>query len=342
MKVSAAQLTKQLQGELVPIYVVSGDEPLLTQEASDSIRHAARQRGIDERQVFNADAQFDWGQLLEAGANLSLFASRQLIELRLSSGKPGDKGTAALLSYLAQPPVDNLLLINLPRLDGNTQKAKWAKALLEHPHVCFIQIWPVDAAQLPQWISQRLAKVGLAASPEAIELIAARVEGNLLAAAQEIEKLRLLTDDAQLSVATVQAAVADSARYDIFGLLDTILAGQAAHALRMLQGLRGEGLEPPVILWALARELRQLANLAQQQAQGIPLERLFSQTRPPIYDKRRPLITKALQRYPIGRWQQLLVEAQQIDACIKGQAEGDVWNALAGLSLRMSGHPLAL
>ncbi|MFT0868316.1 DNA polymerase III subunit delta [Pseudomonas sp. CAM1A] len=342
MKLSPAQLNKHLQGQLAPVYIVSGDDPLLCQEAADAIRSAARQQGYDERQVFSADANFDWGNLLLAGASLSLFAQRRLLELRLPSGKPGDKGAAALMEYCANPAEDTLLLISLPKLDGSAQKTKWGKALIEGPHCQFIQIWPVDAQQLPQWINQRLSQAGLSAQRDAIDLIAARVEGNLLAAAQEIEKLKLLAEGNQITVETVQAAVADSARFDVFGLVDAILNGEAAHALRMLEGLRGEGVEPPVILWALARELRLLAGLAQQFSQGVPLDKAFSQARPPVWDKRRPLVSKALQRLSAQRWAMLLQDAQRIDAQIKGQAEGSPWTSLARLSLLMAGQRLAL
>ncbi|MEW9680154.1 DNA polymerase III subunit delta [Pseudomonas sp. TE50-2] len=342
MKLSPAQLNKHLQGQLAPVYIVSGDDPLLCQEAADAIRGAARQQGYDERQVFSADANFDWGNLLLAGASLSLFAQRRLLELRLPSGKPGDKGAAALMEYCANPAEDTLLLISLPKLDGSAQKTKWGKALIEGAYCQFIQIWPVDAQQLPQWINQRLSQAGLSAQRDAIDLIAARVEGNLLAAAQEIEKLKLLAEGNQITVETVQAAVADSARFDVFGLVDAILNGEAAHALRMLEGLRGEGVEPPVILWALARELRLLAGLAQQFSQGVPLDKAFSQARPPVWDKRRPLVSKALQRLSAQRWAMLLQDAQRIDAQIKGQAEGSPWTSLARLSLLMAGQRLAL
>ena len=342
MKLSPAQLNKHLQGSLAPVYIVSGDDPLLCQEAADAIRAAARQQGFDERQVFSADANFDWGTLLMAGASLSLFAQRRLLELRLPSGKPGDKGAAALIEYCAKPAEDTLLLISLPKLDGSAQKTKWGKALVEGGNCQFIQIWPVDAHQLPQWINQRLAQAGLSAQRDAVDLIATRVEGNLLAAAQEIEKLKLLAEGNSITVETVQAAVADSARFDVFGLVDAILNGEAGHALRMLEGLRGEGVEPPVILWALARELRLLAGLAQQFSQGVPLDKAFSQARPPVWDKRRPLVSKALQRLSAQRWAMLLQDAQHIDAQIKGQAVGSPWTSLSRLSLLMAGQRLNL
>ncbi len=342
MKLNPAQLGKHLQGALAPVYVVSGDEPLLCQEACDAIRQAARQQGFSERQVLHAEAGFDWGQLYEAGASLSLFAEKRLIELRIANGKPGDKGASALLDYLQRPAEDTLLLISLPKLDGSTQKSKWAKALIDGPHSQFLQIWPVDSSQLPGWIRQRLAQAGLAASPEALELISARVEGNLLAAAQEIEKLKLLADGQQVDVDTVQASVADSARFDVFGLTDAVLNGQAGHALRMLQGLRGEGVEALFILAMLVRELRQLASLAEQHAQGVSLEKAFASARPPIWDKRKPLYSKALQRSPGNYWRPLLSLAQQIDAQAKGQAPGDAWQSLASLCLQMAGQKLRL
>lgn len=341
MKLNPAQLGKHLQGNLAPVYVVSGDEPLLCQEACDAIRQACRQQGFSERQVFNADNQFDWGHLLQASASLSLFAERRLLELRMPTGKPSDKGVA-LLEYLARPAEDTVLLISLPKLDGSTQKSKWAKSLIEGAHCQFLQIWPVDAGQLPQWIRQRLSQAGLSASAEAVDMISIRVEGNLLAAAQEIEKLKLLAEGNQVDLATVQAAVSDSARFDVFGLIDCALNGEASHALRMLEGLRGEGVEAPVILWALAREVRLLASIAQQYSQGTPLEKAFSSARPPVWDKRRPLVSKALQRHSTARWAHLLRDAQQIDAQIKGQAQGDPWSGLSLLTLAICGQRLRL
>jgi len=342
MKLNPAQLAKHLHGALAPVYVVSGDEHLLCQEAADTVRNATRQQGFSEREVFNADASFDWNTLLQASASLSLFADKRLLELRLPSGKPGDKGAAALLQYLARPAQDTVLLISLPRLDASAQKTKWGKALIGDAQVQFIQLWPIEVAQLPSWIRQRLAQAGLTASTAAVELIAARVEGNLLAAAQEIEKLKLLATAGKIDVDTVQAAVADSARFDVFGLIDAALNGEAAHTLRMLEGLRGEGVETAVILWALAREVRLLASLAQQCRSGVPLDKAFSQARPPVWDKRRPLVSKALQRRNGAGWNQLLLDAQHIDAQIKGQAAGDVWIALSRLSLMIAGQPLAL
>lgn len=342
MKLNAAQLARHLGNELAPVYIISGDEPLLTGESADLVRQACRDAGSEERLVFHVDRSFDWGQLHEASHSLSLFAQRRLIEVRVPGGKPGDQGAKALLGWLASPPPDTTLLVTLPRLDGNTQRTKWAKGLIEHTNSRFIQIWPIEAHQLPDWMRDRLAAAGLHATPEALELLSVRVEGNLLAAAQEIEKLKLFCASGQLDLEMVQQVVADSARYDVFKLTDALLNGDAQHGLRILQGLRGEGVEAPVVLWALSRELRALHNMSHDLARGIPLEKIFSSQRPPIWDKRKPLVSKALQRHPVGIWQALLRDAQQADEQIKGQAPGSPWDTLGLLVAQAAGLPLPL
>lgn len=340
MKLNAGQLERHLKGTLSLVYVVSGDDPLLTQEAAEQIRQAADQQGFSERQILNVDAHFDWDSLLEANNSLSLFAERRLLELRIPTGKPSEAGTQALLEYLTRPNPDNLLLISLPRLDGPTQRTRWAKALQENPQVQFLSIWPLEAQQLPRWIQQRLNRVGLSATPEAIDLIATRVEGNLLAAAQEIEKLALLAEQKHLDLAFVQAAVSDSARYTPFDLVDAMLHGDLAHALRILNGLRSEGTEAPIILWALARELRVLIQLSQGHERGIPMEQTVASIKPPVWDKRRPLLIQAAQRHRFQAWNQLLLSAQSIDAQIKGQQMGCPWLGLSQLLFSLCGKPL--
>lgn len=337
MKASPAQLERLLDKGLSPVYVVSGDDPLLSGEIADRIRLACRQAGSEERQVFHVERSFDWGQLHDVSHSLSLFAQKRLIELRIPGGKPGDEGGKALLQWLEQPPEDTTLLVLLPKLDGSTQRSKWAKALIEHAHSCFIQIWPIEAHQLPGWMRDRLASAGISASPEAIDLLSARVEGNLLAASQEIEKLKLFCSDGKLDLDTVQQVVADSARFDVFNLSDALLKGDAEQALRILQGLRGEGVEAPIILWALSREIRSLATMAMDLQRGMALERIFSSQRPPVWDKRKPLLTQALQRHPTSAWEDWLRDAQSIDEQIKGQQPGSAWDGLTRLALAVCG-----
>ncbi|MBL4832958.1 MAG: DNA polymerase III subunit delta [Pseudomonas sp.] len=342
MKLNAAQLARQLKESLAPVFVISGDEPLLAGEAADLIRAACRRNGSEERLVFHVDRTFDWAQLHETSHSLSLFAQKRLVELRIPGGKPGDDGAKAILAWLDTPPPDTTLLISLPKLDGSAQRTKWAKGLIDHANSRFVQIWPVDAQQLPGWMRERLAAVGITPSADALDLLSTRVEGNLLAAEQEIQKLKLYCDGGHLDLETVQRVVADSARFDVFSLVDAMLQGQPAQALRILQGLRGEGVEAPVVLWALAREIRGLASMAHELDRQIPLERVFASQRPPVWDKRKPVLSHALRRHSAAFWDRSLQAAQLIDEQIKGQQAGSAWDGLSTLALGVAGVQLPL
>lgn len=331
MRLYPEKLNGQLKKQLLPVYLISSDDPLLQQEASDAVRQACRAQGYTERQVFSVERSFNWNQLREASATLSLFAEKRILEVRIPSGKPGDQGALVLQEYLARPAEDTVLLISLPRLDGSTLRTKWAKALQDSPICGFVQIPVITPEQLPQWLNQRLQQKGLSADAEVLELISDRVEGNLLAAAQEIEKLTLLTDAKHLDSATVQNAIADSARYDIFTLVDAALASDTARSLRILSGLRAEGNEVPVILWALARDIRQLSLFAAQIEQGQTMQQVTNRVWPA---SRKPIIQKALQRHPAQHWQKLLQDAQLIDEQAKGQAPGSAWLSLEQLLLK--------
>lgn len=331
MRLYPEKLSGQLKKQLLPIYLISSDDPLLQQEACDAVRQACREQGYTERQVFSVERSFNWNQLREASATLSLFAEKRILEVRIPSGKPGDQGALVLQEYLARPADDTVLLISLPRLDGSTLRTKWVKALQDSPICGFVQIPVITPEQLPQWLNQRLQQKGLSADTEVLELISDRVEGNLLAAAQEIEKLTLLTDAKHLDSATVQNAIADSARYDIFTLVDAALASDTARSLRILSGLRAEGNEVPVILWALARDIRQLSLFAAQIEQGQTMQQVTNRVWPA---SRKPIIQKALQRHPAQHWQKLLQDAQLIDEQAKGQAPGSAWLSLEQLLLK--------
>lgn len=340
MRVNPRQLPQQLERGLAPIYVVSGDEPLLVQECCDSIRAAAKRQGYSERELLHADHNFDWGLLLAAAGNLSLFADKKIIELRLPGGKPGDKGSKALQEFAALGAGDNmgsnrgdgenLLLLVLPRLDRAQLNSKWVKAL--DARGLLVQVWPVDAAEMPRWIHQRLRANRLEAEPEAIQLLAERVEGNLLAASQEIDKLKLLfsekSADRLITASVMNKAVANSARYDVFSLIDKALAEDAAGAVKTLQGLRAEGVEAPVVLWALAREVRTLLEVREQRQ---PLARLV-----PI-QKRQPLVQAAAARLKPAQLEQLLLRARAVDSAIKGSREMDPWGGLLELTLNLAG-----
>lgn len=333
MRLRPEQLAPHAAKPLLPIYLVSGDEPLQLSEVVDALRGAARAQGYSEREVLQVEAGFDWGTLAAAGSNLSLFAERKIIELRLPSGKPGDAGAKALTAYAAEPSPDNLLLISCGKLEKQQQNSKWFKALEDAGAV--VQVWPVEPRALPGWIRQRLQVRGLQPTAEAAQLLAERVEGNLLAAAQEVEKLALLYGSGALDVEQVRTAVADSARYDVFELADAALGGDGARCARIVEGLRGEGEEPVLILWALVREVRALALIAAGQAAGTALETLFQQQR--VWDKRKPLYQAALKRHNLRRWRALLRRAARLDRICKGAEPGNPWDELLQFSLLMAG-----
>ncbi len=334
MKLRPEQLAAHLERELRPVYVVCGDEPLQRDEAADAIRTAARAHGFTARQVFHAESGFDWSELGAAAANLSLFGDRKLIDLRLPSGKPGDAGGKALAAYAAAPSEDQVLLLQTGKLDSSQQKTKWFKALEKAGAV--VQVWPVTHRELPGWIARRLQSRGMRAGPETLALLAERAEGNLLAAAQEVEKLRLLYGEGELDAGAVERAVVGSARYSVFDLADAALGGDAARSARILDGLRGEGVEPILVLWALAREVRTLGGVAGALERGEDPERVFSAHR--VWEKRKPLYRTALRRHPVRRWRNLLRRCLRVDRIIKGAEPGGAWDELIQLALFVAGR----
>ena len=329
MKLNGERLQAHLKGGLAPVYLIAGDEPLQREEAADAIRTAARAQGYTDREVLFAERGFDWNQLTRAAASLSLFASKRILELRLPTGKPGDEGAAALSAYAQAPAPDTLLLVISAKLDRGG--GRWAEAL-ERAGV-LLQVWPVEARELPAWIERRMRARGLAPAPDTAAFIAARVEGNLLAAAQEIEKLWLLQGAGPVDIAAAEAAVADSARYDAFKLVDAALAGKGARVAHILEGLRQEGTEPPVILGALNYALRDLATKAWQIEAGTPVAQVLAAGWP----QRRPLLQQALARGRAHDWQRLLQRAARVDRVIKGQAPGRIWDELLNLSEGLAG-----
>ncbi|MFT3929637.1 MAG: DNA polymerase III subunit delta [Spongiibacteraceae bacterium] len=335
MRLRADQIEKHAAQSLAPIYLISGDETLLVQECADAIRAACRKHGFSERQVFHVDNSFDWQTLLDETAAMSLFADKKLIELRMPNGKPGDAGTAALETYCANTNPDTVVMIVCNKLDSSAARAKWHKAV----DACgvTIPIWPIEAQQLPRWIEQRLRSRGISADNDAVQILAERVQGNLLACAQEIEKLLLYTDAKVIDANIVNATVADNARFDIFNLADQALLGNATQALRALAGLRGEGEEPPVILWALMKELRTLHKCAEAIEQGQSIDRALDAGG--VWDKRKPFTRAAVQRLSRKRIENLLRLSQRIDSAVKGSGD-DPWILLDRLLIGM-GTPSA-
>ena len=321
MRLRAEQLTQHLGKGLAPVYLVSGDEPLQLNEACDAIRAAAREAGADNREVMEAGTGFDWNTLLAEAASFSLFAEKKIIDLRIPSGKPGREGGKALAEYCGNPPPDTLLLLTLPKLDRQQQGSKWFKSIEKLGAV--VQIWPVEPAQLPQWIERRMRSAGLEPTREAVQILAERVEGNLLAAQQEIEKLLLLHGAGPIDAEQLTAAAADSARYDAFELVDSALRGEAVRCLHILEGLRGEGVAAPVVLWALHHEIAQLGAIAVDRAKGMSIDHAMTRAR--VWDKRKPLLRRALGRLRPAQWLALLDECQAADAAAKGADPRDPW-----------------
>jgi len=328
MRLRNDQLAAQLERGLAPIYFLTGDEPLQLGEAADLLRARARAQGYSEREVLEQGPGFDWNRLAGAASSLSLFGERRLLELRLGSVKVGNEGARALGAFAQDPPPDTLLLITAPKLERGQINNKWVKAL-EGAGV-LVQIWPVEGARLPPWIEQRMRRSGLTPGPGVVEMLAERVEGNLLAASQEIEKLLLLHGEGVITQEQLATAVADSARFDVFGLVDTLLAGDAARGLRMLAGLRAEGVAPPVVVWALAREIRALAEMTFEIEQGQSAQQVLSGYR--VWEKRKPLVRQGLRRRA-AHWRRLLYDCARADRAIKGLESGDPWLLLQEIAL---------
>ena len=332
MRLRPEQLSAHLQQGLLPLYLVSGEETLLVQEACDAIRRKAREAGCSEREVLEVDRRFNWDTLSASAAEMSLFADRKLIELRLPSGKPGTDGSKALLAYLDGPPTDNMLLIVAGKIDKASTNTKWFKALDRAGGI--IQVWPVDARELPRWLRRRVEAAGLSIDEDALQMLCDRVEGNLLAAVQEVEKLRLLCRDDHIGLEAVAGSVADNARYNLFALVDQALLGDAAGALKMLQGLRGEGTEAAVILWALAREIRLLYQCRSEIDRGNPQQQVLRSQR--VWDKRMPIVGAALARHDLDSLGQLIQRANLVDQSIKGLTGGKPWDHLGRLTLELA------
>jgi DNA polymerase-3 subunit delta len=338
MRLRNDQLSTRLKSSLAPVYLLSGDEPLQMREATDEIRQAAHREGFTEREVLDQGSGFDWSALDQAAESLSLFGDRRLLELRLSSAKPGTEGSKALTAYCQRPAQDTLLLISMPKLEKTQMKSKWLQAIDRLGVV--IQVWPVEGGRLIPWIEQRLRQAGLVPEPGVVEMLADRIEGNLLAASQEIEKLLLLQGEGIVTQEQLAQSVADSARFDVFGLLDSLMAGETAKGLRMLSALKAEGVAAPVVLWALSREIRTLAEMAYELEQGRNRAQVLTAFR--VWEKRKPLVNKALTSGSMTHWQNLLVACSQADQAIKGVIRTDPWLLLSNLAQGFSGKGLSV
>jgi len=342
MKLTSERLLAQLRGTRgstrpAAIYLVSGDEPLLVNEIVDALRAAATANGCEERESHSVERSFSWESVLASLRNLSLFSSGKLVEIRMPTASPGNDGSRALRELAGREPDDNIVVVITPALKRKDAESAWAKAL--EAAGAWVETRPPALAELPGWIGRRFRAAGLACDPEGTELLAGRVEGNLLAAQQEIDKLALLhPSGTALGAAEIRAVVADGARFDVFQLGDAALAGDTARAVRVLGGLRDEGTAPALVLWSLMRETLLLVDA------GIRASREGSPARgvegAGIWQSRADLYIRALRQQKSGMLRRLLHMAGRTEQIVKGARPGEPWNALLDLTLALAGRPL--
>ena len=327
MSLTAEQFIERPPKSLSPLYVIHGAEPLAAQEVADVIREGSRASGYAEREVFTVESGFDWSRLLSAGNELSLFATKRLLELRIPTGKPGKEGSDAITQYCERLPDDTVTLVLLPEIDWQGKQTKWFMAL--EAAATMIEAAPIDRSLLPQWLKARLARQQQSVDEEGLEFLADRVEGNLLAAQQEIKKLALLCPPGEISLKVLEDSVANVSRFNPFQLVAAVHEGDIARIQRMLDGLKAEGEAPPLILWVLTNEIRMLARVRGVTRSG----------RPPHPSKAREL-ERIARRHSAKSIYALLLQASKIDRMIKGLDQRDPWDALSALATGLAGTAL--
>ena len=330
MKLSPEDLPRHLTKGLAPLYVIHGEALLLSVEAADSIRAAARAAGYGEREVLTVEQGFKWAELRNSAQSMSLFSSRKLVELRIPTGKPGVEGAQAIQDYCEQLSADTVTVVTLPKLDKTGQNSKWFTALAEHGVMIATEEIALNA--LPEWIAGRLQRQGQSADRDTLRFLAERVEGNLLAAFQEIQKLALLFPAGPLTFEQVKDAVMDVARYDVFKLSEAMLAGDAARYARILDGLQAEGEATVLILWALSEDIRALARVTRAMQRGGNMATALRDAR--VWGPRQKPLERAVRRFTPAIAERALRQAAQVDKIIKGLRPGDVWSELLQLGVR--------
>ncbi|MBA4141594.1 MAG: DNA polymerase III subunit delta [Nitrosospira sp.] len=332
MRISPDQLSGHLQKQLAPLYTVFGEELLLTIEAADLVRAKARQAGYVEREIFTVDQSFNWPELQQRSSCLSLFGERRIMDIRIPSGKPGSQGSALIEEYCHSLPPDTVTLVTLPRIDRQGTATKWFKAL-EGAGV-LVPVHAVERARLAAWVGQRLGMQGQGADRDTLQFLADKVEGNLLAAYQELKKLELLYPAGILSFDQVKDAVLDVARYDVFKLSGAMMAGETGRYHRVLEGLRGEGAALPLIVFTLAGQIRALITIRNGLDAGRPLMQLMNQVR--AWGDQQKLLESAARRLGAEQLVPALMHVSKIDRMSKGVAMGDPWDELLQLGLRFA------
>ncbi len=332
MKLPSNRLISALKQRIYPVFLVTGDEFLLVEEACEQIFEAAKSSQISERRRWQTDRNFNWQQIQDEVNSLSLFDDSCVLEVSLTSGKLNDSAKEIIIAYCENPPENKILILKANKIDARTLNSKWCKAIEKIG--CIVQCWPIPHQQLPAWIRHRLQLEDMSATSEAIQFIAEQVEGNLLAAKQEIQKLKLVYDKKNLQLDDVVSAMSDNARYDVFKLIDCALSGDTKRTLRIIQSLKAENAEPVIILWAFSREIRSLLGIKRCQEQGERMEMVFQKFG--VWEKRKVFVSAALKRLSTKVLLKLLGQSSQIDRMIKGVASGDVWSNLVDIGLQLS------
>lgn len=323
MQIKPQQLAGALQKSLAPIYYISGEEPQQLGELADAIRQSAKQQDYTSREIFFADKAFDWKQLNVSADNYSIFADKKILDLRLPSGTPGVDGAKALTAYSQHLPEDTLLLITAGKINKEAPKSAWFQAIDKVG--CIIQVWPLAGQDLLHWMQDRLQQRGIITEPAAVKLLADRIEGNLLAAAQEIEKLYVLFGSGKLSTQQIIDVVADSSRYDVFKLVESALSAHTNKVLKILSSLKAESIAPAIVLWAITRETRILISYKAAQGQG---EKELILKKNGVWGERKQLIESSSKRLSHAELNKALVLSAKADRQIKGQQQGDAWETL--------------
>jgi len=335
LKVPFRQLDSHLNRSLAKVYLVAGDEPLLVDEALEQVRAAAMRAGFSSRELHTADRSFKWVDLLAGADNLSLFATRKIVEIRLATPKPGDDGSETIAALCEREDPDTLVIVAVGEKLGQASRSTWVKAVEQHGAV--VEIWPIERGELPRWVQQRAAALKLKLTPAAAQSLAERVEGNLLAADQEIKRLALTAAGREIDEAEVLEFVANNSRFDVFALADAVLAGETGRTFRILSGLRAEGVHPVQISWVLNRDISLLARLEYAVRHGDNLEGVL--LRSGVWQRRQPLVKKALSKFKAPRLKTLLAEAARVDAALKGVFPAEPWTTLTDLLVALLRPP---
>lgn len=331
MNIKPAQLSAELKRSIAPIYRVSGDEPFQVQECADKIRTAAKAAGYSDVQRTQIDSIADWKQIGAGAAAMSLFGDKQLLDVRLPTGKPGKEGGATLVAYCEDVGPDTVLVLQTSKLDAGTRKQKWSKTLDQVG--TSIDVYPLKSRELEQWVAAKLKHGGYQPERGAVQVISEYVEGNMLAAAQEVEKLMLLREPGPLSREQVRDAITDSARYDPFDFIDTALRGEQVRLVRMLEGLKQEGVNENQILWIMTDKLRKLVAYREARDTGGNEQQALQG----LWQSQQSLVKQAAARLSLEQSRQIMADLARLDWISKGQAKGDVWQEMLALALRVAG-----